>query len=127
MSDFNEVRITGSLLRDPVLKVTRNDTNMSSFQVCVKRKEPSKANDYLDVIAWGSLAEEAAGEYHAGSRIQVRGTLRKSNFIGSDGKKHISTQIVADEIAHPDDEMFSLQDEQETMDTGEGEGAKDCS
>lgn len=121
MSDFNEVRITGSLLRDPVLKVTRNDTNMSSFQVCVKRKEPSRANDYLDVIAWGNLAEEAAGEYHAGSRIQVKGSLRKSNFIGSDGKKHISTQIVADEIAHPDDEYFDPRDVQESRDMGDDE------
>lgn len=104
MTDLNEIRISGTVLRDPILRRTKADHDMCSLQVCVRRPEPSKAHDYLDVVVWEDLAAKVADEFHAGERILITGRLRKNNYTGNDGMKHVTTQIIAEHAGHPEEE-----------------------
>ena len=52
MNDLNAVEIKGTVMYEPSVRSTKNDSTMSTFSVCVKHNEPSKAKDYLNVVAW---------------------------------------------------------------------------
>ncbi len=102
MTDLNEICVSGTLTRDPVLKRTKSDQDMCNFQLAVSRPEPSRAHDYLDVVFWGEKAAAFAKGYSAGERLMIKGRLKKSEYIGTDGRKRVMTQIVA-EYVHPCD------------------------
>lgn len=101
MSDINEIRISGTILRDPVLRRTKADHDMCTMQVSVSRPEPSKACDYLDVMLWEDLASKVVSDFHAGEKIMITGRLRKSSYTGMDGKRHTTTQIIAEHAERP--------------------------
>lgn len=101
MSDINEIRISGTILRDPVLRRTKADHDMCTMQVCVSRPQPSKAHDYLDVMLWEDLAAKVVSDFHAGDKILITGRLRKSSYTGMDGRKHTTTQIIAEHAERP--------------------------
>jgi single-stranded DNA-binding protein len=106
MKDLNEVCISGTLMRDPVLRRTRADHDMCTVMVSVMRPEPSKAHDYLDVICWEELAAKVADEFRAGERILFKGRLRKNNYTSTDGQKRVSTQIIADYVQRPEEPAY---------------------
>lgn len=97
MTDLNEVCISGMILREPSLRKTKTDHDMCSLQVCVKRPEPSKAHDYLDVVLWEDKAQEFVTRFHAGDRVFLKGRLKKTNYTGLDGVKRVTTQIIAEQ------------------------------
>ena len=103
MSDINEIRISGTILRDPVLRRTKADHDMCTMQVCVSRPQPSKAHDYLDVMLWEDLAAKVVSDFHAGEKILIKGRLRKSSYTGMDGRKHTTTQIIAEHAERPEE------------------------
>ena len=81
MNDLNAVEIKGTVMYEPSVRSTKNDSTMSTFSVCVKHNEPSKAKDYLNVVAWGDVADQVREEFHAGTRIGIKGHLRKQMKI----------------------------------------------
>lgn len=104
MTDLNEVCITGTLVREPVLRRTKTEDDMCALQVCVNRPEPSKSHDYLDVVFWEDIARDVANTYHAGDRILLKGRLRKNVYTGMDGRKHATTQIIAAHVESAEEE-----------------------
>lgn len=111
MSDINEVHLTGVILKEPNLRRTRSENMMCSFQISVKRKEPSRSRDFLDIVVWEPLASEAGNAYHAGDRVSIRGRLQKTNYVGSDGRKRVTTQIVAEQMEGLPQELFGEQND----------------
>ena len=103
MNDLNAVEIKGTVVYEPSVRSTKNDSTMSTFSVCVKHNEPSKAKDYLNVVAWGDVADQVREEFHAGTRIGIKGHLRKQFYMKDENKKTV-VQIVAEKIYHPKDE-----------------------
>ena len=103
MNDLNAVEIKGTVMYEPSVRSTKNDSTMSTFSVCVKHNEPSKAKDYLNVVAWGDVADQVREEFHAGTRIGIKGHLRKQFYMKDENKK-TAVQSVAEKIYHPKDE-----------------------
>ena len=101
MSD-STVTIVGSLTRDPELRFSAAGRASCTFAVAVNRRyqqngEWQEEVSFLDVIAWGELAENVAASLTKGNRVIVSGRLEQRTWE-KDGEKRSKVQIVADEI-----------------------------
>ena len=60
---MNSVQIMGNLGRDPVMRATKTGRAVASFSVAVSRMyttpqgEQKEITDWINVVAWGNLAE----------------------------------------------------------------------
>lgn len=104
---MNTVQILGNLTRDPQVRMTKTGKAVASFSVAVNRKiatpdgAEKEAADYINVTAWGTLAEAAGNELRKGSRVFVEGRYSTRTYEAQDGTKKYMTEVVANCIAKP--------------------------
>jgi single-strand DNA-binding protein len=102
---FNQVVIMGNLTRDPDLRTTPNGGSVCSFSMALNRSyrntndEWTEATDYVDVVAWSSLAERTAKYISKGRPVLVHGRLQSRTWE-KDGQKHSKVEVVAQEIVY---------------------------
>lgn len=81
---MNNVTLIGRLTRDPELRYTPTDgTPLVRLGVAVNRPGTDTA-DFVDVAAFGKLAEAVAGDIAKGRRIGVTGSLRQQRWVDQD-------------------------------------------
>jgi single-strand DNA-binding protein len=103
MNNLNSVLIEGNLVRDPLLRSTPKGTPLCTFSLASNRffKQDSgmeKEVSFLDVEAWGKLADHCYNLGHKGRGVRVVGRLKQDRWIGSDGKNHSRVTIVAEHV-----------------------------
>lgn len=104
---MNTVNIIGNLTRDVQTRTTGNGKTVSMFSVAINRNyttqtgERKQLTDYINVVAWGELAEAAAQKLRKGSRVFVEGRISSRSYEGTDGKKRYITEVVANTLAEP--------------------------
>lgn len=65
---MNSVQIMGNLGRDPVMRATKTGRAVASFSVAVSRMyttpqgEQKEITDWINVVAWGNLAEAVGNQ-----------------------------------------------------------------
>jgi single-strand DNA-binding protein len=102
---FNQVVIMGNLTKDPDLRTTPNGGSVCSFSMALNRNykdtndEWTEATDYVDVVAWSSLAERTAKYISKGRPVLVHGRLQSRTWE-KDGQKHSKVEVVAQEIVY---------------------------
>ena len=99
------ITIVGNVTRDPELRFTASGIATASFGVAVNRKLPPRADGgaseavtFFNVVAWQSLAENAAESLHKGNRVVVAGRLEQRSWETADGDRRTIYELVADEI-----------------------------
>jgi len=97
------VTIAGTLTRDPELRFTTGGRGVASFGVAVNRRyqqnnEWVEQTSFFNVVAWGSLGENASASLTKGTRIIVTGRLEQRSYETQQGEKRSVVEIVADEI-----------------------------
>lgn len=102
MSD-NTITLTGNVTRDPELRYTTGGKAVASFGLAVNRRyqtnsEWQEHTSFFDIVAWGTLGENAAGSLAKGNRIVVSGRMDQRNWETEDGDKRSKLELVADEI-----------------------------
>lgn len=102
MSD-STVTLAGGLTRDPELRFTTGGRATASFGLAVSRRyqvngEWQEQTSFFNVVAWGSLAENAAASLTKGSRVVVFGRLEQRSYETQQGEKRTVVEVVADEI-----------------------------
>lgn len=104
---MNTVQITGNLAKDPVIRATKTGKAVASFSVGVSKKI-TKANgdildltDWINVTAWGNLAEAVGNELTKGSYVFVEGRYSTRSYDAPDGQRRYITEVVANMIAKP--------------------------
>lgn len=76
---MNSVQIMGNLTRDPQMRATKTGRAVASFSVAVNRTysapngEQRELTDFVNVVAWGSLAEAVGNQLKKGTRVFVEG------------------------------------------------------
>ncbi|WP_297038956.1 single-stranded DNA-binding protein [uncultured Dialister sp.] len=104
---MNSVWILGNLARDPVVRATKTGRNVASFTVAVNRNfttpqgEVKELTDWVQVTAWGALAEAVGNQLHKGNRVMVEGRYSTRSYDAKDGTKRYVTEVVAALIARP--------------------------
>lgn len=79
------VTVVGTLGRDPELRYTAGATPLCNFSVASTRKYErngvqEEETTWIDVTAWGSLAENAAASLSKGARVIVSGRLKTETW-----------------------------------------------
>ena len=92
----------GNLVKDPELKTTTNDLSVVKFTLAIPRKfknaQGEKEVDFLNVVAWRTLADNCGKYLKKGSKCSVVGTVQNRSYEAQDGTKRYITEIVADEV-----------------------------
>lgn len=104
---LNSVTIMGNLTRDPQTNTTPSGQTVTNMSLALNRvyKDQSgqfqEATDYIDVVAWGQLAEQVADRLHKGSRALVQGRLQSRSWE-QDGQKRTKIEVLANDVTFLD-------------------------
>ena len=88
---MNSVQILGNLGRDPVIRATKTGRSVASFSVAVSRTyttpqgEQRELTDWINVVAWGPLAEAVGNQLKKGTRVFVEGRISSRSYDAQDG------------------------------------------
>ena len=103
-ASLNKVFLMGNLTRDPELRYVPSGTAVANFTVAVNRPYKDSAGEkkeevsFVRVVIWGKMAE-ICGEYLSkGSPVFVDGRLQSRSWVGQDGQKRNTLEVVADNI-----------------------------
>jgi single-strand DNA-binding protein len=103
----NQVILMGNLTRDPELRQTPNGQNVCSFSLALNRSyrnqtgDWQEATDYVDIVAWGPLAERASQYLSKGRRVLVQGRLQSRSWE-QEGQKRSKVEVVANDVTFLD-------------------------
>src|ERR1035438_5644624 len=104
---LNQVTLMGNLTRDPELRQTPNGQNVCSFSLALNRSykdqsgEWQEATDYVDIVAWGPLAERVSQYLSKGRRCLVQGRLQSRSWE-QDGVKRSKVEVLANDVTFLD-------------------------
>lgn len=103
----NQVILMGNLTRDPELRQTPSGQSVVSFSLALNRAYKSQsgewqeATDYIDVVAWGPLAERVSQYMSKGRRCLVQGRLQSRSWE-QDGQKRSKVEVLANDVTFLD-------------------------
>lgn len=104
---LNQVTLMGNLTRDPELRQTPTGQNVCSFSLALNRSykdasgEWQEATDYIDIVAWGPLAERVSQYLTKGRRCLVQGRLQSRSWE-QDGQKRNKVEVLANDVTFLD-------------------------
>jgi single-strand DNA-binding protein len=104
---LNQVTLMGNLTRDPELRQTPTGQNVCSFSLALNRSykdasgEWQEATDYIDIVAWGPLAERVAQYLTKGRRCLVQGRLQSRSWE-QEGQKRSKVEVLANDVTFLD-------------------------
>src|SRR6266571_377420 len=104
----NQVILLGNLTRDPELRQTPSGQSVVSFSLALNRAykdqktgDWQEATDYIDVVAWGPLAERVAQYLSKGRRALVQGRLQSRSWE-QEGQKRSKVEVLANDVTFLD-------------------------
>lgn len=103
---MNRVQIMGNLGKDPEIKVTNGGKTTARLSVAVNRKyttpqgEEKQYTEWVNVVAWGKLAEAAGNELQKGDYVYAEGRYSTRSYEKNDETRYF-TEVVANVIARP--------------------------
>ena len=101
---MNKVMIIGHLGKDPEMRYTPSGRPVTTFTVAVSRSwnsadgERHAETEWFNVVAWGNLAEICKQYLTKGQQVYIEGRLQTRRWEDSEGAKHTSIEIVANEM-----------------------------
>lgn len=104
---MNSVQVLGNLTRDPQIRATKTGRAVASFSVAVNRSyttaqgETKELTDFINVVAWGALAESVGNQLKKGTRVFVEGCYSTRSYEAQDGSRRYITEVVAHLVALP--------------------------
>jgi single-strand DNA-binding protein len=121
------VTLTGNLTKDPEIRFTTGGRGNCSFGLAVNRRwqqngEWQEQTSFFNVVAWGTLAENAAASLNKGMRVIVTGRLEQRSWDTPQGDKRSIVEVIADEIG-PSLRWARAEVERVARDGGQGGGA----
>lgn len=104
---LNQVILMGNLTRNPELRQTPAGQSVVSFSLALNRSykdqsgEWQEATDYVDITAWGVLAEQVQERLSTGSKALVSGRLQSRSWE-QDGVKKSKLEVLATDVTFLD-------------------------
>lgn len=103
---LNQVTLMGNLTRDPELR-DANGQDVVGFSIALNRSYKDKndewqeATDYIDITAWGNLAQQVSSNVTQGSRVLVSGRLQSRSWE-QEGVKRNKVEVLATDVTFLD-------------------------
>ena len=101
---LNKVMLIGNLGADPTIRYTPNGDPVVTFNLATtirfKGQDGSlkETTDWHRVVLFGKLASVYSELLRKGMRVYVEGRIRTRSWVGNDGQKRFTTEIVARQI-----------------------------
>lgn len=104
---LNKILITGRCTRDPEVRFLQSGTAVTTLGMASSRayKDPKDPSGdwkeevcFVNVTAWGPLAERCGDNLKKGSAMLVEGRLQSRSWETEDGQKRSVIEIRADRI-----------------------------
>lgn len=100
---MNKVILIGRLTRDPELKFAAGSgVAVTTFTLAVdrnfKNKEGQREADFINMVAYGKLAETLANYLKKGKLIAASGRIETRTYEGNDGQKKYYTDVVIEDF-----------------------------
>jgi single-strand DNA-binding protein len=95
----NTVLLIGRLTKEVESKATTNST-VATFTLAVDRnftnQEGKREADFIPIVCWKGLADNASKFLHKGSLVAVSGAIQVRKYQAQDGTNRYATEVVAD-------------------------------
>lgn len=104
---MNDCYIMGNLARDPEIKCTASGGQYARFSVGCNRSYKGKdgnmvkATDWVNVVAWGNLAEGVGNYLTKGRLVLCHGRWSSRSYDDASGQRRYITEFVADVVSLP--------------------------
>ncbi len=99
---LNRIILIGRLTRDPELRYTPQGVPVATLGLAVDRprssRDAERQTDFIDIVCWRQSAEFAANYLAKGRLVAVEGRLQIRDWVGQDGTKRRSAEVVADNL-----------------------------
>ena len=99
---LNQITLMGRLTADPDLRKTPSDISLARFTLAVERdfkdRDGNKQTDFLDVVAWRSIADFVGKYVKKGQLVCVNGSLQTRSYEDKDGNKRKTFEVVAENV-----------------------------
>lgn len=102
--DLNKVMLIGRLTKNPEVRATPTGQSVTSFSIATNRSYKDASGQRIDkaefhnIVAWGKLAEICGQYLTKGKRAYLEGRLQTRDWVGQDGVRRYSTEVVADNM-----------------------------
>ena len=104
LKDINKVMIIGHLGRDPEMRYTPSGRPVTTFSVATNRSwstadgERRTDTEWFNVVTWNKLAEICNQYLTKGQQVYIEGRLQTRRWEDSNGTRHTSVEVVANEM-----------------------------
>ena len=125
MVSLNRVIVAGNLARDPELKVTSSNRKFTNMVIAInefwkdKDGKTARKTNYLNIIAWGSLAENCAKFLKKGRAVMVEGRIECDKYEDRQGKTQYITRINCNNVVFLENNGRSTESSDESLEDDE--------
>ncbi|OGI09135.1 MAG: hypothetical protein A2Y40_03870 [Candidatus Margulisbacteria bacterium GWF2_35_9] len=99
MVSLNKIILIGRLTADPEVRVTTEDVSLAKFSIAVDRPFTNgDKTDFMNIICWRKLADQAAKEMKKGMLVLVEGRIQIRTYDDKEGEKNWATEVVANQL-----------------------------
>lgn len=99
---LNKVALVGRLTKDPEVRYTAdNQTPIAKFTIAVDRtfkRDGQASADFIPVVVFGKSAENCGKYIKKGRLVAVSGRIQTRSWDDQEGKRHYTTEVIADEV-----------------------------
>ncbi len=103
--DLNKVSLIGNLVKEPLLRKTSGGQSVASASLAtnyiwrdLQTKQRKTSVEFHNVVAWGHLADIMNEYLKKGAKVYVEGRLQSRNWTDKQGKKHYTTEVIAEDL-----------------------------
>ncbi|MDR2150152.1 MAG: single-stranded DNA-binding protein [Spirochaetaceae bacterium] len=103
MNNLNSVLIEGTLVQEPVYKLSPKGTAICTFSLVSHRyysyeEKTVKETNYFDIETWSKLAEQCRYHGRKGYEVRIVGRLKQARWNDAQGKSHTRVLIIAEHL-----------------------------
>lgn len=99
---MNQVTLIGRATRDPELRCTKGGRALCFFTLAVDKgvrdRDGKNQANFIPVKIWGKLGENTVDHVVKGSMIALTGRIEDSIYIGKDGCKKYTVEVLAETV-----------------------------
>lgn len=94
---MNNVILSGNVTRDPAYKQTEKSSVLRFSVACNKQVGEKEVAEFVNVTAFGGLADTASQQLHKGTGVLILGEYNTRSYEAN-GEKKYTTCVIAREI-----------------------------
>jgi len=96
---YNKIILIGNLTKDPELRYTPKGTPIGTFRIAVNNRLSKEKQEtlFIDVIAFGKVAESSSKYLEKGSSVLVEGRLHERHWE-TDGQQRTKYEVLANAV-----------------------------